>query len=177
MASDSGEPPQFGPRGYLPPRAAQRARKIILREQMGLGWPIAAALAAVVVAVVGAAFLLGGEDPPASPYVNATTLEAVDPRAAKVVEAPGAGPLLVVRAGGGVQVFHDAEQVTYCPSSRRLEAPGAVWNLRGRRVGGQGPSLQPLPVKVHDGTVYVDPTRPLPPPPPAPTGETPACVP
>lgn len=177
MTSQTDDRPDFGPRGYLPQRAAQRARKIVLREQMGLGWPLAAATAAVVVAAVGAVFLLTRDEPPAPPYTPAVPLEQVDPRGAAVVDVAGIGDVLVVRAGGGVQVFGAPERdAVYCPASGRLEAPGAVWNLNGRRVGGDGPSLQPVPTDVHGGTVYVDPTRRPPPPSPLPAGEQPACV-
>jgi hypothetical protein len=67
--------------------------------------------------------------------------------------------------------------VRYCPASRRLEAPGRVWNLRGRLVGGNGTSLRPVPSRVHDGTVYVDPAVPTTAPAPADHGETPVCAP
>jgi hypothetical protein len=153
--------PEYGPRGYLPPKAAARARKIVLRERMGLGWPVAALAAALVIALAGVVFLRGWTSPPAEPWVAAGRLTAVAPGAVGVVPAPDlAGGVLLVRAAGDVRAFADpGEPVTYCAASGRLEGPRTVWSLDGRRAGGAGPSLSRLPVRVFDGTVYVDPSR------------------
>lgn len=178
MTNEPDERPDFGPGGYLPRRAAQRARKIILRERMGLGWPVAAVAAAVVLAVVGAVFLLTRTVAPGPPFLRVGELAEVDQGGVTLVEHAGAPQaLLVVRVGGGVGVFEaPGEPVVYCPESRRLEAPGAVWNLRGRLVGGDGDSLRPLSSQVHDGILYVDPAPMTPAPPPVPQGETPVCA-
>lgn len=178
MTTGPDERPDFGPGGYLPRRAAQRARKIVLREQMGLGWPIAAVAAAVVVALVGAVFLLTRSAPPEPPFVPVARFEAIDPNGAATFPLDGAaGDVLVVRAGGGVRAYAAPdEEVAYCPSSRRLEAPGLVWNLRGRLVGGDGGSLRPVATRLHEGTLYVDPHSPGPAPEPTPAGESPVCV-
>lgn len=178
MTSEADEQPEFGPGGYLPRRAAQRARKIILRERMGLGWPIAAVAAAVVLAIVGVVFLLTRTVAPGPPFVAVGPLEDVQPGEARLVEPADAPlPVLVVRVGGGVGVFEaPGEPVVYCAASRRLEAPGAVWNLRGRLVGGDGDSLRPLSSRVHDGILYVDPSTTTPAPAPARDGETPVCA-
>lgn len=170
--------PDPGPRGYLPPRAARRARKIVLREPMGLGWPIAAVVAMVVVLAVGVTFLITRTGPPGPPAVAAGPLDAVPQGAAGVVEPPGDSVrLLVVRAGGRLRVFQaQGEAVRYCDESRRLEGDGRVWTLDGALVGGQGASLTPLPAQVHAGTLYVDPTRPGTALPAEPRGETPRCA-
>lgn len=187
MAADEPEPrPEFGPGGYLPERSAKRARKIVLREQMGLQWPIAAALAALLVVVAGGIFLATGTGPPAEPFVPVITSAAVDPRGAEVLSAgdqrgddlaPAPVDLAIVRAGGGVRVFvPPTDAVVFCAESGRLEAPGgAVWNTNGRLVGGAGESLQPLASQVFDGVVYVDPTSPGPRLPPETTAERPSC--
>lgn len=169
--------PEYGPAGYLPERAARRARKVILRGRMGLGWPLAAVAAGTLVLVAGVAFLLTRTAPPGPPYAPLVAIDDVDPRAASVV--PGAGrEFVVVRAGGGVRVFRaPGPAVAYCPVSRRLEAAdGTVWALSGRVVGGPGGSLAPVPAQVFRGTLYVDPARQLPPPSPQPGDAAPACT-
>src|SRR5690625_4651989 len=165
--------PDYGPAGYLPPRAARRARKIILRARMGLGWPAPAIGAAVLVAVTGVAFFILRAGPPDAPFQEVTAIEAVDPRGAAV-----AGDLLVVRAGGGVQVFTAPDvPVEYCAASGALEAEdGTVWNLSGRRISStQGGSLAPVASQVHDGVLYADPTTTGSPPPGEDRGAVPAC--
>lgn len=171
------EQPEFGPAGYLPRRAAQRARKIVLREQMGLGWVLAAVAAGIVLVGVGVALLLTRPSAPGPTFAAVAPLTAIDPAGSEVVRADGAA-VLVVRAGGGVRAFAapDAD-VRYCAASRRLEATGRVWNLRGRLVGGDGASLRPLTTRVHEGVVYVDPTGGAAPPPTAGGDERPACLP
>jgi hypothetical protein len=164
--------PEFGPGGYLPERAAKRARKIVLREQMGLQWPIAAVVAAVLVLVAGGVFLATGTGPPDPPFAPVLAIDEVDPRGAEVLAAGSrradlAAPrtdLAVVRAGGGVRVFRvPTDAVAFCTASGRLEAPGgAVWNTNGRLVGGPGESLQPVAAQVYDGVLYVDETAAAP---------------
>ena len=177
MTNERDEP-DFGPGGYLPRRAAQRARKIVLREQMSLGWPLAAVAAGVLLVAVGVAFTLARSSPPGPPFTALGALDAVEPGTVALLDSAEAPTsVLVVRAGGGVRVFAaPQETVVYCEDSRRLEAPGVVWDLRGRLVGGNGSSLQPLAFQVHDGDLYVDPTSNPAAPPPAPRGETPSCV-
>jgi hypothetical protein len=171
------EEPQFGPGGYLPERAAKRARKIILREQMGMGWPVAAVVAGVLLLALGAVYLVTRTGPPGEPYTAVADLEDVDPRGLAVLDA-GADQVLVVRAGGGVRTFAaPPAPVVYCEESRRLEgADGSVWAVNGRVQAGPGVSLAPLPTLVYDGVVYVDPTAPGPPPPPDPARVAPMCA-
>lgn len=151
--------PDFGPSGYLPPRAANRARKIILREPLGLAWAAGAIVAGIAVLVAGV-MLLGRLGPPGPPFVVAGPLAAVDARGAGVLALPGTADALVVRGAGGVAVFTaPVVPVRWCPASSRLEAAdGRVWEPDGRLVGGSGPSLTRLPARVHDGVVHVDPT-------------------
>lgn len=182
---DTGRPdagrPDAGPRGYLPERAAKRARKIVLREQMGLGWPVAAVLAGLLLAGLGLLFLMTRAGPPGAPYRDLGALEDVDPRGAALV-GEGAATALVVRAGGGVRVYEPPSAgVAYCAASDALEArsTGQVWDLRGRLIGGDGASLRPLPAQVHAGRLWIDVTHPGPPPAPDPAEDravtTPVC--
>ena len=151
--------PEFGPSGYLPPRAAKRARKIMLREPMGLQWAVAAMLAGVLVLVAGGVLLLARQGPPGPPFVDAGPVADIDPAGAAVVTV-SERDVLVVRGAGGVTVFADpGRPVAWCAASGRLESPdGAVWEPAGRLVGGDGDSLARLPAEVHTGVLYVDPT-------------------
>ncbi len=167
MPDDSG--PEFGPSGYLPERAAKRARKIVLRAPLGLQWVIASVLAGVVVVVAGVLFLLRSGDPPPPPWQDLGAVEQVG-EAREVPELD----LLLVGAGGRVRAFADAGDVEYCPASNRLESDAGVWALTGRGLGGVD-SLDEHPTLVQDGRVYVDPTRLAPGPPPSDDVVTPAC--
>jgi hypothetical protein len=169
--------PEFGPRGYLPERAAKRARKIILREQMGMGWPLAAVVAGLLLLVLGAVYLITRTGPPGEPFTAVAQLDEVDPRSLSVLPA-GEADVLVVRAGGGVRAFLTPDTaVAFCPESRRIEgADGSVWTVGGRVQTEPGASLRPLPVVVYDGQIYVDAGAPGPPPPPDPAEVVPMCA-
>lgn len=151
---------EYGPSGYLPQRAAKRARKIVLRERMGLGWPLAALAAAAVIAVAGVLFLLTWSSPPPPPWKAAGPLSAVDGAAVVPVGGLDHG-VLIVRAGGGLLAFAaPAVPVAYCVASDHLEsATGAVWGLDGRLLSDHlgEHSLRRIPVQVFDGTMYVNP--------------------
>ncbi|MBW3601967.1 MAG: hypothetical protein KY434_04605 [Actinobacteria bacterium] len=180
--ADRATPPEpaYGPGGYLPDRAARRARKIVLRSRMGLGWPVAALLAAALVAAAGAVFLATRAGPPGPPLVPVAPVDAVDPRGASVLRAPDGRRVLVVRAGGGVRAFAAPEAaVAWCPASGRLESARSVWDSGGSLLGGPGRSLRPLPAQVFAGRLYVDLTsrssRSLARPPARPAGARPVC--
>ena len=70
----SGEPTER-PHAYLPPRAA-RARKLVLRRQLGVGWPAAAVGFALLILVAGGVLLARGGRPGA-PWVRVGPLAAV----------------------------------------------------------------------------------------------------
>lgn len=169
--------PEFGPGGYLPDRAAQRARKIVLREQMGMGWPLAALAAGVALLAIAAVYLLTRTGPPPEPFIAFGELAQVDPRGLEVLSGDGLD-VLVVRAGGGVRAFvAPGQPVSYCAENRRLEgADGSVWALSGRLDGGPGPALQRLPVEVHTGQIHVNPREPMPIVPSGPARVEPRCV-
>lgn len=152
--------PEYGPSGYLPPRAAKRARKIMLREPMGMQWAIAAVIAGVLVLVAGGVLMLARSGPPGAPFVDVGALAAVDASGAARVPVGDDAHVLVVRGAGGVAVFADPGQaVTWCAASGHLEsADGAVWEPSGRLIGGPGGSLTRLPAEVHSGVLHVDPT-------------------
>ena len=155
----ASERPDFGPSGYLPPRAAKRARKIMLREPMGLQWAVSAVIAGVLVLVAGGVLVLLRSGPPGPPFVDAGAVATVDPSGAALVPVDG-GRVLVLRGAGGVTVFADpGRSVSWCAPSGHLEAvDGTVWEPSGRLIGGEGQSLARLPAEVHTGVLYVDPT-------------------
>jgi hypothetical protein len=154
------EQPEYGPSGYLPPRAAKRARKIMLREPLGLQWAIAAVLAGVLVLAAGGGALYLMSRPPPAPFVASGPMSAIDPRGADVVATATGKDVLILRAAGGIRAFAaPGQHVEWCAESRHLESPdGDVWEPSGRLIGGQGASLTPLPAEVHDGVLYVNPS-------------------
>ena len=170
--------PGYGPGGYLPERAARRARKIVLRERMGLGWPLAALGTAVGLIASAVAFVVLRSGGPGPPFEEVAALAGIDPRGGAVVDT-SAGAAFVLRAGGRVRAFAlpvGAVTATWCAASSRIEDPdGRVWTAEGVLVGGEGASLAPLPARVHEATVYVDPTTPAHPPAPRQREESPTC--
>ena len=148
--------PEFGPRGYLPERAARRARKIVLRAPLGLQW--------VVAALVAGALVLGrGSAPPGPPWESLGPVAALAPSAVH-----GPSGLLIVSVGDRVRAFEADAGVSYCAASNRLEHPdGRVWALTGRGTDSTA-SLVPVPTLVVAGIAYLDadgrgrPSEPLP---------------
>jgi len=145
--------PEFGPRGYLPDRAARRARKIILRAPLGLQWVVASLVAGAVLLVAGVLLLGRGNAEPPPPWVSLGPLDAL---AISAID-PGSG-LLVVTVADRLRAFEAPEGVRYCSPSNRLEHPdGRVWALTGRGYAGT-PSLVPVPTLTVSGQAYLDPT-------------------
>lgn len=154
MSAPDPSSPEFGPSGYLPDRAAKRARKIVLRAPLGLQWVVGALVVGVAVIAAGVLWLQG-QGPPPEPW------EPVGP-----VESVATGQRLdaldaIVVAEGRVRVLAGAEDAgaQWCEQSRQLEgSDGAAWSPTGRGLGGT-PSLDEHPTQAHEGTLYVDPTR------------------
>lgn len=173
-AADTAAEPEFGPSGYLPPRASARARKIVLRAPLGLQWVVGALLAGVAVVVAGVLWLTSS-GPPAAPFeATATIAEVDDAVALEQVDT------LLVLAGGPAVAFADLAEhdLVYCPSTGRVE--GIVDGVAGTWHAGTGrgfgvESLARHPVVVHDGVAWVDPTRQLAGPRPADDREDPGC--
>lgn len=160
---------EFGPGGYLPERAAKRARKIVLRAPLGLQWVVASVVAGLVVVVAGVLLLSRGGAPDA-PYVAVAEVAEV---AGEVVRDDATGAVLV-GLSGRIRAFATDEDLTYCAANRRLESSdGGVWSLTGRSLSDR-PSLAEHPAISADGTLYVDPTVTTQPPAPADPVE-PAC--
>lgn len=168
-----GRQPEFGPPGYLPERAASRARKIVLRAPLGRAWIIAAVAAGVVIAGVAVAFFVTSADPtPAEPFVAVGAVETVAP-----ARYDQQRDVLYVGAAGRVRTFAVGEEPrpVWCAASGRIESvAGRVFSPTGRALDG-GPSLDQHPTVVVDGTVYVDFTRTESGAPPRDTDAKPAC--
>lgn len=153
MTERDEDGPEFGPGGYLPERAARRARKIVLRAPLGAQWIAAAVLAGLVVVVAGVLLLTRG-GAPGEPFVMVGPVEEV---AGQVVRDETTGAWMV-GLGGRVRAFVTDEELIYCDASRHLESPGGgVWSLTGRALGVR-PSLPEHPTVTTDGVVHVDPT-------------------
>ena len=71
---------------YLPPRAA-RARKLILRSQLGRGWIVASALFGVVILAAGVLFLTRAGHP-GPPWVRVAAVSASAAVVALLVAVP-----------------------------------------------------------------------------------------
>jgi hypothetical protein len=151
-AVQSDPRPEFGPRGYLPDRAARRARKIILRAPLGLQWVVASLVTGALLLVAGLLLLGRGSAEPQPPWIPLGPLATLEVSAVD----PGTGLLVVTVAG--LRAFEAPEGVRYCSPSNRLEHPdGRVWALTGRGYAGT-PSLMPVPTLTVAGRAYLDPT-------------------
>lgn len=146
---------------YLPPRAA-RARKLILRSQLGLPWIVGALVFAALILVAGGLLLAQGGRPGA-PWVRLGDAAAFPP--GEVTQAPG-------RLGGDtVVVDHRGE-----PARAFLVAPatcpvraaddgfarpctGEAWSADGAPTGGTGTPLERIPTQLARDELYVDPSR------------------
>jgi hypothetical protein len=124
---------------YLPPRAA-KARKLILRSQLGRGWIVASALFGLVILAAGGLYLARAGRP-GPPWVRVAALEALP--AGAVTEVPGpqgsagralAGQVVVVdRRGDEPRVFLAA------PGPCKVVAAGAGFARRRSGHPGAGP--------------------------------------
>jgi hypothetical protein len=168
--SATGTTPQFGPRGYLPDRAARRARKIVLRAPLGLQWVVASLVAGAVVLAAGLLLLGRGSAAPGAPWVPVGVVEDLP------ASSRDAGTdLLVTHVGGRVRAFVAPDGVAYCTASNRLEHPdGRVWALTGRGYAGVA-SLVAVPTLTHRGEAYLDPTARAQAPEPSPEVSVPGC--
>jgi len=167
---DDAAAPGFGPRGYLPDRAARRARKIVLRAPLGLQWVVAALIAGLVVLIAGLLVLDRAGSPPGPPWESLGVVEDLPMSSWD----PGTG-ILVVHVGGRVRAFEAPEGTAYCAPSNRLEHPdGRVWALTGRAHAGST-SLRPVATLTVTGVAYLDPTAVGPPLDPLGAPAVPAC--
>jgi hypothetical protein len=146
---------------YLPPRAA-RARKLILRSQLGLPWLLGAVAVAGVILVAGVVLLLGTRNPGA-PWARLEVATRF-PEGAVTQSAGPAGTVAVVDRRGGLRVF--LARSGPCPvdgdgAGFIRSCDGAAWDAEGRPRGEGAASGEPLrwvPAQLHDGSVWIDPS-------------------
>lgn len=149
---------------YLPPRAA-KARKLILRSQLGRGWIVASALFGLVILVAGVLFL-ARDGHPGPPWVRVAPLSSLP--AGAVTEVPGpAGQVVVVdRRDGQPRAF--LAPPGPCPvrpagSGFARPCAGQRWDAEGNpatnlRDGQEAPPpLRRAPVSFAGGDLYIDP--------------------
>jgi hypothetical protein len=149
---------------YLPPRAA-RARKLILRSQLGRGWIVASALFGLVILVAGVLFLTR-DTRPGPPWVRLAPVSELPAEAVTQVAGPAGQVVVVDRRGGGLRAF--LAPAGPCPvvaagsgfarpcAGQRWDAAGAP--ASGRRDGEEAPPpLRRVPALFAEGRLYVNP--------------------
>jgi hypothetical protein len=152
-----------GKLAYLPPRAA-KARKLILRSQLGRGWIVASALFGLVILVAGFLFL-ARQGRPGPPWTRVTAVSAL-PAGAVTETAGPAGQVVVVDRRGGLRAFlapPGACPVRGAGSGFARPCAGQRWDAGGSpaselRDGQEAPPpLRQVPAAVAGGDLYVDP--------------------
>jgi hypothetical protein len=148
---------------YLPPRAA-RARKLILRSQLGRGWIVASAVFGVVILAAGVLFLTRAGHP-GPPWVRVARLSALP--AGTVTEVAGpAGQVVVVDRRDGLRAFlAPPAGCPVRPAGDGFARPctGQRWDASGAPADGPGGGqaapapLRPVPASLDGGALYVDP--------------------
>jgi hypothetical protein len=145
---------------YLPPRAA-KARKLILRTQLGLPWMLAAAAVAGVILVAGVLLLARGGRP-GSPWVEVAAVTAFPAGSLTEVEAPGpVGRVVIVdRRGGDLRAFvGPAAACKVAPDGRGLRraCTGQAWDADGAPRTPRTQALARVATRFARGDLYVNP--------------------
>ncbi|HVD14085.1 MAG TPA: hypothetical protein VNK73_06525 [Actinomycetota bacterium] len=145
---------------YLPPRAA-KARKLILRTQLGLPWLLAATAVAGVILVAGVLLLARGGRP-GSPWVAVAAVTAFPPGSLTEVEAPGPhGRVVIVdRRGGDLRAFVGPDAA--CPAvpdgpGFRRACTGQAWDADGAPRTPRTQALARVATRFARGDLYVNP--------------------
>jgi hypothetical protein len=149
---------------YLPPRAA-KARKLILRSQLGRGWIVASALFAILILVAGALFLARAGRP-GQPWVRVAPLSALP--AGAVTEVAGrAGQVVVVdRRNDQLRAFLAPPgpcPVVAAGTGFARPCAGQRWTATGtpgverRATQPAPPPLRPMPALLASGDLFVNP--------------------
>jgi hypothetical protein len=154
-ASDpAGEPRRTA---YLPPRAA-KARKLILRSQLGRGWIVTSVVFGLVILVAGGLYLARAGRP-GPPWVRVAALAELP--AGTVTEVPGpSGEVVVVdRRGEELRAFLAAPGP--CPmvaagTGFARPCTGERWDAAGAPAAGKAaPPLRRRPAVFARGDLYV----------------------
>jgi hypothetical protein len=143
---------------YLPPRAA-RARKLILRTQLGLPWVIAALAFAGLILLAGSFFVFQSGRPGA-PWVRVGPASAFQPTSVLQVNAPDGRIVVVDRRDGLLRTFEAPEGA--CPVEAAGEAgcsrpcSGQTWDADGVPEQRGDQPLRRVPARVARGDLYVE---------------------
>jgi hypothetical protein len=158
----TGEPPRPDPSGrtaYLPPRAA-KARKLILRSQLGRGWIVASAVFGVVILAAGGLYLARAGRP-GPPWVRVAPLEALPAGAVTEVPGPAGNVVVVDRRGDEPRVFLAAPgpcKVVADGAGFARPCAGQRWDAEGAPAAGvAAPALRRRPAVFARGDLYVNP--------------------
>jgi hypothetical protein len=152
---------------YLPPRAA-KARKLILRSQLGRGWIVASVVFGLVILAAGGLYLARAGRP-GPPWVRVAALAALP--AGSVTEVPGAsrsagrglaGQVVVVdRRGGELRAFLTATgpcPVVAAGAGFARPCTGERWDADGTPAAGKTAApLRRRPAVFARGDLYVNP--------------------
>jgi hypothetical protein len=167
-ASDTPPRPGRDPGGrvaYLPPRAA-KARKLILRSQLGRGWIVASALFGVVILVAGV-LLLARAGRPGPPWVRVAPLASLPAGAVTQVAGPAGQVVVVDRRAGGLRALFAPPGP--CPvraagdgfarpcTGQRWDADGGPATAGAGAARRAPPPLRQVPASLAGGDLYVDP--------------------
>jgi hypothetical protein len=149
---------------YLPPRAA-RARKLILRSQLGRGWIVAAALFGLVILAAGVLFLTG-DGRPGPPWVRVAALSSLPDGAVTQVAGPAGQVVVVDRRDADLRAFLAPPgpcPVVAAAGGFARPCAGDRWDAEGGpasnlRDGEEAPApLRRVAVSFAGGDLYVDP--------------------
>ena len=172
MPSSDPPPPRPGrdPGGrvaYLPPRAA-RARKLILRSQLGRGWIVASALFGLVILAAGVLFLARGGTP-GPPWVRVAALSSLPAGTVTEVAGPAGQVVVVDRRGGELRAFlapRGSCPVRVAGSGFARPCDGQRWDAEGGpasdlRDGEEAPPpLRRVPASFAADDLYLNPAAP-----------------
>jgi hypothetical protein len=143
---------------YLPPRAA-RARKLILRTQLGLPWVIAALAFAGLILLAGAYFLVQSGRP-GPPWVRVGPASAFQPTSVLQIQAPDGRLVVVDRRDGLLRTFQapDGPCAVEGAGDTGFSRPctGQSWDADGVPTTPGAATLRRVPAQVARGDLYVD---------------------
>ena len=143
---------------YLPPKAA-RARKLILRSQLGLPWIIAALAFAGLILLAGTFFLVQAGRP-GPPWVRLGPATAFQPTSVLQVEAPGGHVVVVDRRDGLLRTFKappgPCPVVAADAGGFARPCTGQAWDADGVPAARDTQPLRRVPAQVARGDLYVE---------------------
>jgi hypothetical protein len=143
---------------YLPPKAA-RARKLILRTQLGLPWVIAALAFAGLILLAGSYFVLQAGRP-GPPWVRVGPASAFQPTSVLQISAPDGRLVVVDRRDGLLRTFQvpDGPCAVQADGEEGFSRPcnGQAWDSDGVPEQRGGQPLRRVPARVARGDLYVE---------------------